>query len=131
GNPDFLLEHYRFRLDLETSRFMDLAKSAKRIVYIVLILITGLLSFVKLGKVGLGKIVTLRLIALTFVIGLALEVLLSGSGAHPIMVTFFPAVVFLTGYVESIKKPNIKEIVLMASILVPFIVLATNLLIDK
>ncbi len=131
GNLDFLWEHYRFELNLEASRFLDLAKSSKRLVYIVLILITGLLSFVKLGKVGLGKIVTLRLIAMYFVIGLALEVLLSGFDAHPLMVTFFPAVVFLTGYVESIKKPNIKEIVLMASIIVPFLVLATDLLIGK
>jgi hypothetical protein len=131
GYEHFLWEHYRFDLNLESSRFMDLAKSIKRVVYIVLILITGLLSFVKLGKVGLGKIVTMRLLALTFVIGLALEVLLSGSEAHPMMVTFFPAVVFLTSYVESIRKPNIKEIVLMASILAPFLVLATHLLIGE
>jgi len=131
GNPNFLLEHYRFELNLEPSRFLDLAKSAKRLVYIALILITGLLSFLKLAKVGLGKIVTLRLMAVYFIIGLVLEVLLSGSDAHPLMITFFPAVVFLTGYVESIKKPNVKEIVLIASIIVPFLVLATDLLVRK
>lgn len=131
GNADFLWEHYRFELDLESSRFMDIATSVKRIVYVLLVLITGLLSFIKLGKIGVGKIITLRIIALAFVIGLVLEILLSGSDAHPMMVTFFPAAIFLTSYVESIKKPNIKEIVLMASILVPFLVLVTDLLIGK
>lgn len=131
GNTDFLWEHYRFEYNLESSRFMDLAKSAKRVIYIILISITGLFSFLKLSKVGVGKIVTLRLLALSFAIGLILEVLLSGSEAHPLMLTFFPAVVFLTNYVESIKKANIKEIVLMVSILVPFLVFATDLLIGK
>lgn len=131
GNTEFLWEHYRFELNLESSRFMDLAKSAKRVIYIILISITGLYSFLKLSKVGVGKIVTLRLVALSFLIGLVLEVLLSGSEAHPLMLTFFPAVVFLTNYVESIKKPNIKEIILMASIIVPFLVFATDLLIGK
>jgi len=131
GNTEFLWQHYRFELNLESSRFTDLAKSAKRVIYIVLISITGLFSFLKLSKVGVGKIVTLRLVALSFLIGLVLEVLLSGSEAHPLMLTFFPAVVFLTNYVESIKKPNIKEIILMASIIVPFLVFATDLLIGK
>ena len=131
GNTDFLREHYRFEFNLESSRFMDLAKSAKRVIYIILISIAGLFSFLKLSKVGVGKIVTLRLLALSFAIGLILEVLLSGSEAHPLLLTFFPAVVFLTNYVEAIKKANIKEIVLMASIAVPFLVFATDLLISK
>lgn len=131
GNTDFLWDHYRFDFDFGLSRFTDLLKSAKRVVYIILISIFGLISFLKLSKVGVGKIVTLRLLALSFIIGLVLEVLLSDSETHPFMVTFFPAVVFLTNYVESIKKPNIKEIVLMVSILVPFLVLATGLLIGK
>jgi|GEM_PF-457402 len=131
GETDFLLNHYRFDFSLEKSRFMDLAKSSKRVIYVLLICISGLLSFLKLSKVGVGKIVTLRLIALSFLIGLVLEVLLSGSEAHPLLLTFFPAVVFLTNYVESIKKPNIKEIVLMVSIVVPLLVFATDLLIGK
>lgn len=131
GKPEFLREHYQFSLKINAELLAEQAKSARLVAYVILVAISSMLSFLKLGKVGLGKIVTLRLIALCFLIGLGLEVLLSGSGAHPLMVTFFPAVVFLTNYVESIKKPNIKEIVLMASILVPFFVFAINLLIGK
>ncbi len=40
----------------------------------------------------------------------------------PILLTFFPAAVLLTNYVESIKRENIKEIILMFSIFIPFIV---------
>ncbi|MEO9893571.1 DUF6427 family protein [Aurantibacter sp.] len=131
GNKEFLWEYYNFELDFQSSRFMDWVKSAKRVIYILLICITGLLSFLKLSNVGVGKIVTLRLVALAFVIGLVIEVLLSGSEKHPLMLTFFPAVVFLTNYVESITKENIKEIVLMASILLPFMVFITDLFILK
>ncbi|MRI01066.1 hypothetical protein GH721_11045 [Kriegella sp. EG-1] len=131
GDKDFLWRYYSFDLDFQSSRFMNLAKSAKRIIYILLICVTGLMSFLKLSKVGVGKIVTLRLVALSFVIGLVLEVLLSGSEKHPLMLTFFPAVVFLTNYVESINKENIKEIVLMLSIFLPFLVFITDLFILK
>ena len=68
----------------------------------------------------MGKVATMRLIASTFVLGLVLKVLTASTGAYPIMVTFFPAAVFLTKYVESIRRPNIKEIVLMLAIFVPF-----------
>lgn len=131
GKTDFLLEHYKFELNLGSSRFTDFAKSAKRIVYLILISVVGLFSFLKLSKLGIGKIVSLRLVALCFFIGVMLELLLSASGVHPLMLTFFPAVVFLTNYIESIKKANIKEIVLIISITVPFLVLMTDLLIGK
>ncbi|MBM1105267.1 hypothetical protein JQC67_03850 [Aurantibacter crassamenti] len=131
GNKDLLWEHYNFEFDFKSSRFMDIVKSAKRVIYMILICITGLMSFFKLSKVGVGKIVTLRLVALSFVIGLVLEILLSGTESHPLMLTFFPAVVFLTNYVESINKPNIKEIVLMVSIFVPFLVFAADIILIK
>ena len=131
GRTDLLWEHYRFAFKADMDNFASWAKSVRLIVYVLAVAITGVLSFLKLGKMGLGKIVTLRLTALCFGIGLGLEILLSGSGYHPLMVTFFPAVVFLTSYVESIKKPNIKEIVLMVSIALPFLVLIANLLIPK
>ncbi len=131
GNSNFLFEHYKFQLNLDSIRFVDLAKSGRRIVYVVLISITGLLSFLKLSKVGVGKIVTLRLIALSFIIGLVLEVLMSGPDHHPLMVTFFPAVIFLTNYIESVKKANIKELLLMVAVALPFLVLGVSLLIGK
>lgn len=131
GNAAFLWEHYQFSSNFEAEYFKDVVKGSKRVIYIVLIVVVSLFSFVKLGKAGLGKIVSLRLIALSFIIGLILEVLLSGSEAHPLILTFFPAVVFLTNYIESINKPNIREIALILSVLVPFLVFLTDFFIRK
>ncbi len=120
NRPQLLSGHYTFHNSLNAAYFLDWGNSTKLLVYVLGISIVGLLSFLKLGKAGMGKVATMRLIASTFVLGLVLKVLTASTGAYPIMVTFFPAAVFLTKYVESIRRPNIKEIVLMLAIFVPF-----------
>lgn len=82
--------------------------------------ILTVLAFVKLGNSGVGKIVTTRLIVFSMIIGLLLNVLISSENLHPILLTFFPASVLMTNYIESIKREKIKEIVLILSILIPF-----------
>ncbi len=120
GYTQFLEEHYTFEYAFNHNYFLDWNNSAKLILYVLGISVVGLLSFIKLGKAGMGKVATMRLIAMLFVLGLVLKVLLSSKNVFPIMVTFFPASVFLAKYVESIKRPNIKEIALLLSIFVPF-----------
>jgi len=46
-------------------------------------------------------LVTMRLVVLLFLIGLLVKVLKSSQDTHPILITFFPAVVFITTYVQS------------------------------
>lgn len=129
GNAAFLSEHYQFQFTFNKAYFLNLANSSKLVLYIVLIMILGIFAFLKLGKAGLGKIVTLRLIALSFAIGIIVKILTTSADDYPVMVTFFPAVVFITNYVEAIKRPNIKEMVLIASITVPILVLLTGLIV--
>lgn len=126
NNNGFLIEHYEFNFNLNLAYFMDWGNSSRLILYVLLTFLATLYSFLKLGKSGLGKIVTMRFIVLSFSIGIFLKILVSATDTHPLMVTFFPAVIFMTNYVESIKKDNTREIVLIASLFVPFLVLISN-----
>lgn len=127
GNEQFLAEHYQFRFSYDISYFSHWAHSTKLILFALVTFLAGLLAFLKLGKSGFGRVVTMRLIAFSFVIGLMVSLLKLSDNAYPIMIAFFPAVVFMTKYIESIRRAHIKEIVLIAAIVVPFLVLLTGI----
>ncbi len=129
NQPEFLVHHYEFQFDFNVTYFSKWINSTKLVSYVLLTIFAIIFAFLKLGKAGLGQIVTMRLIGFSFVLGLILKILTSSADAHPIMVTFFPASIFISNYVESIKKPNIKEVVLIVSIFVPLLILLTTLVI--
>jgi len=129
NNTEFIANHYQFSFEYNFAYFSEWVNSTKLVIYVLLTFLTMIFAFLKLGKAGLGQIVTVRLIGFSFVLGLILKVLTSSVDAYPIMITFFPAVVFITNYLESIKKPNIKEVVLIVSVFVPLLVLLTTLVI--
>lgn len=122
NNQDFFYRHYQFSIQFDANYYLNWANSSKLIIYTILFFILSIFAFLKLGKSGVGKIVTTRLIVFSFLIGLLLNVLISTEDLHPILLTFFPAAVLMTNYVEWIKRDNIKEIVLMFSIFIPFII---------
>jgi hypothetical protein len=122
GNLDFLNDHYQFSIQFDVEYYLNWVNSPKLIIYTLLFFILSIFAFLRLGKSGVGKIVTIRLIVFHFVIGLLINVLISTDELHPILLTFFPAAVLMTNYVEWIKRDNIKEIVLMFSIFIPFII---------
>ncbi len=129
GQTGFIKDHYSFRVEFNTGYFFDWSNSLKLTFYILTILALSVVAFVKIGKLGLGRIITLRLIAVSFIIGLAIKLLETADDAFPVMLTFFPAVIFMNNYVETIKKVNHKEIMLFAFVLVPIVVLISNILI--
>ena len=49
--------------------------STKLIVFVLVILLAGLLAFLKLGKATFGRLVTMRLLAISFAIGLLVNIL--------------------------------------------------------
>ncbi len=120
--PDFLVNHYQFDLYTDTSVLFSIKGSIKIFLYMLLVLVAAVVSFVKLRKLGMGKIVTMRIIAIAFIIGMLVSVFKSSETTSAIMITFFPAAVLLTKYVEVIKKINIKEVTLILSLVVPFMV---------
>ena len=127
GNPNYLFEHYNFSIQLNTAYFLEWSSSSKRIVYLVLTLCAIVLSLLKLGSLGVGKVVTMRLLAFSFIIGILIDLFTDSVHSHPIIITFFPSVVFMTNYIERIKKANIKEVILILSIFIPFMVLITRI----
>jgi hypothetical protein len=122
-NLSFIGHQFQFQFNIELKYFFNLTQSSKLGLYILLVLVLGIFAFLRLGKTGLGKIVSMRLIALSFAIGLVVKVLIISNDQYPILITFFPAVVFMTNYVEAIKKPNMKEFILIGMIVIPLSVL--------
>ncbi len=125
-NTDYFINHYQFNFEFNQVYFANWGNSTKFIIYVLSVVIVGVFAFLKLGKAGLGQIVTMRLLAFAFIIGLVVKVLNGTEGSYPIIISFFPAVVFFTNYIEAVKKANIKEIILMISVVIPFLVFITE-----
>lgn len=128
NDPNSLLDHYDFNHDFSSVFFFDWGNSLILVFYVVFVLLLGFVAYLKMGTIGVGKLITMRLVLLLFIIGLIINLLNSTAEKHPIFITFFPAMVFITTYVETIKKDRIKEMVLLVSMVVPFFVLITNIL---
>lgn len=125
-NLQFIKNHYIFSFRFDKTYFLDFGKSTKLGAYILVTTIVGILAFLKIVKLGVGRIITLRLIAVAYFIGLVLKFLITGAQVFPILITFFPAVIFINNYIETISNPRIKELALFACVLIPFGVLLSN-----
>jgi len=126
NNLTFFKEHYQFSLEFDVIFLSKWTYSLKLGVFLLLTLLTMFFAFIQLGKSVLGRIVTLRLIALYFTLGTAITLVKTTTDTFPIIITFFATVVFLTSYIENIKKPKLKEAFLTASIILPLIGLIIN-----
>ncbi len=119
---DFFQNHYTFSLELDEELLLDWKKGAKLIIYIIITLFVSFWAGVRLVKSGVGRVSSIRLITFSFSIGIILTLLEASNEVFPILVTFFPASVFLTNYVEALRNPRIRELVLISSIITPFLV---------
>lgn len=126
NQEQFLETHYNFTIGITKDYIFEWRNSLKLLIYIVASLVLIVVTFLKLSKSGQGRINTMRLVTVFFFIGLIITLLKSSNTITPILITFFSASVFMSNYIETIKKPNIKELVLIASLLIPFIVLAAK-----
>ncbi|TDQ32762.1 hypothetical protein [Zeaxanthinibacter enoshimensis] len=123
GREAFFGEHFRFVWNFDLQFYASWQNSTKLIAYIVLVVFTGFLAFLKLGQLGMGRIITLRLIVISVAVGLVITLLETGPGRYPVLITFFPAATLLAKYVEIIRRHKIKEVTLVLSVLIPFAVL--------
>ncbi|MGJ8733777.1 MAG: hypothetical protein ACSHW4_11545, partial [Cellulophaga sp.] len=128
GNLNFIVEHYIFTLKLDADMFKDWSKSSATIVYLIVVIIVGVISSIKIGKIGVGRLASMRLVAISFTIGIFITLFETNLGYFPIMITFFPAAVFLTNYIEILRKPRFKELNLFIAILVPITVFVFKVL---
>ena len=122
GNTSFISDHYRFRFSSDSNILFSIQGSVKIFLYTLLVVVATIVTFIKQRKLGVGKIVTMRIITISFFIGMLITVLKSSETISPIMITFFPASILFARYVEVIKRINIKEVTLILSIVVPFMV---------
>lgn len=117
----FLMEHYTFSVDFARTGFFGEYANIKILVYATVMVAIMMLIFLRLRQKGGGKLVQLRIIFLFFIIGVLLS-LVESSNASPVLITFFPAAVFLTNYLETIKKLRIRELAFSLIIIVPIFI---------
>jgi len=122
----FLLSHYDFHIDYDALVPIKWWTSIKMSLYAIINIALAFSTFIHLGKAGMGKVIVMRLVALSFIIGLVVNVLVTSENTNAVMITFFPSVVFIVNHLQSIKKPKFLELVLISSILVPLIVFITK-----
>ncbi|MDF4201498.1 DUF6427 family protein [Maribacter sp. SA7] len=125
--PNFIFDHYDFAIDYDAIFPIKWWTSLKMTLYGLFNMALAFSAFVNLSKSGVGKVIIMRLIAFSFVIGLIVNILVTTENNNAVMITFFPSVVFIVNYLESIKKPKLLELILIASIMVPIIVFVTKL----
>lgn len=118
NKTEFIQAHYQFSLNTSRIDTMKLENSIKVFIYFLLVSFCGIWGFIKLGKAGVGRIITTRIISISFFLGIFLWLLKIDTNAFPIMVTFFPAAIFMTNYLESVKKTRISEMLIITTIIV-------------
>jgi len=123
NNESYLLEHYNFKMGNTRSYFTNI----KLGIYVLINVGLIVWSFWKYNTSGIGKIVTLQIAALLFGIGLLISILNSTKDSYAITITFLPSVIFMCNYLESIKKHNVLEMILITSILIPILVFSFKL----
>ncbi|MCE2613638.1 hypothetical protein LVD13_11705 [Flavobacteriaceae bacterium D16] len=119
GNAGYLEAHYSYTLDVSTSILYSKPHGIKTIVYMALVMFTGLFAFTKSGKLGIGRILSIRIVVICFIIGFLVTILETSGNTYPIYITFFPAATLVTKYVETIRRAKLREAFLILSVLLP------------
>ena len=123
----FIKNHYDFAINFDAIFPIKWWSSLKLSLYAIFNMLLAFSTFIHLGKSGKGKVIIMRLIALSFLIGLVVNFLVTSENTSAIMITFFPSVIFIVNYLESIKKRKFLEVLLLASILFPILVFVFKL----
>ncbi|NQZ43228.1 MAG: hypothetical protein HRT65_02885 [Flavobacteriaceae bacterium] len=109
-----VLDGYRFEWQIIAFQDFKTAFQLAIVLYVVLGLISIFVVLSKLRYRGIGRMVSLRLLAVYYFLGLCLMCFAKGMEHHAIFYSFFPASVFCANYVETIAKKKVKEGLLVA-----------------
>lgn len=129
-NIIFLKEHYALKIPSDFSANFIAYFSAKPFIYITAIAGVILAVFIKQGYQGVGRLVHLRLLLAYFLVSTLLFLFRTAevNNYTLLLYTFFPAAIFATNFLETFKRKRLKEVVLIACVLVPFILLGIGLM---
>ncbi|MEC7265695.1 MAG: DUF6427 family protein [Bacteroidota bacterium] len=123
---DFFQNHYKFSVSfLEAYSFLQVL-NIKALVYFILMVSIAFLVFLRMRSVGGGKLLHLRILFLALVFGVLIT-LVTPVDESPVVITFFPAAIFMTNYVEAIKRSKLQEAVLILCMLLSFLLFALEL----
>lgn len=112
----FFGEHYQFSVQ---STAATLAKiiHPKNLIYLFLMVSVITVVFARVRKLESGKLIVLRVLFLAFILG-TIVTAITPTSTSLILITFFPAAVFLANYLEALKKNRLRETILDLCILV-------------
>lgn len=130
GEEGFLREHYSFGFTFDPVYFFDLGNVLKWLLYFLIMSAIGIWVFLKIGKLGLGKMRTLQLLTIFFYLGMTIGFFETENPGGTMILTFFPASVFLNNFIDTITKIKLREVLLLMLVLVPFLVLLSTLLLN-
>lgn len=123
---NFFQEHYQFSLGIFKAKSFWAVLNIKALIYFLFILVVAFVVFLRLRNVGGGKLLQLRVIFLAFVLGVAIT-LLTPVDESPVLITFFPASVFMANYFENMKKPKFQEMVMILCVILSLLLFALQI----
>ena len=128
-NIIFFEKHYIFSVETEFLEGFIKNFNIKSFIYIVTILSLILAVFIKQGYQGVGRIVHLRLLLVYFLIAVFIFSIKNTDGNNymVLLYSFFPAAVFATNFLETLKKKSVKELFLVSCMVLPLAMLVIDL----
>ncbi|MEX0275021.1 MAG: hypothetical protein AB3N16_11655 [Flavobacteriaceae bacterium] len=119
GDVGLLTARYHFSLPRDVDTLFAWDEASKYLAYGFLVICCIFISLLRMGKAGLGKLVTMRLMAFFFFVAVAVKLMIAVDTTGATIFSFFPAAVFFTNVLVAIKRKNIRE-----AIFIGFVVLA-------
>ena len=123
---EFLQEHYVFSISSEINLSSYWLSQLKLNLYLAFVILATLFAFINLTRFGHGRIISIRLIAAFLIIAIFITLIKTSEGYYPVVLTFFPTAAILARYIEVFKRKKLKEILLFATVLIPFLVFFTE-----
>ena len=129
-NLAFFQNHYTINLEDSFAKSFYENFSIKPFIYIAVMLCLIIVVFIKQSYQGVGRIVHLRMLLVYFLISLLIFIAQTSlvNNYMTLLYSFFPAAIFATNFLETVKRKRIKEWVLVACVLFPFVLLFISLI---
>jgi len=123
---EFLQEHYVFSISSEINLSSYWLSQLKLNLFLAFVILATLFAVINLTRFGHGRIISIRIIASFLIIAIIITLIKTSEGYYPVILTFFPTAAILARYVEVFKRKKLREILLFALVLTPFLVFITE-----
>ena len=112
GDPGYLLRHFETSFQKFYLSGFSKGQWIKMAVFAFLVVLCTVLSFVRQGKSGQGKLTQLRLLLMGWVLVVLVIAFAGDNTGSAILLAFFPSAVFMARYLDSIRREYIRDILL-------------------